>query len=70
MNTMKKEDLVKERADLVVGLAQCTASFLSPIVSIFNMVSRLSYVESEIRKVTPVPTKPELVKEPEDVEPI
>lgn len=58
--TMKRDDMVKERADLIWAMGEHAIRFLTPLCSLINGTSRVMYLNEEIRKVTP---KPAVVKD-------
>lgn len=58
---MKRDDMVKERQDLIWAIGHQTTRLLTPFCSIMSGVARLMMLEDEIRKVTP---KPQAVEEP------
>lgn len=60
MNTMKRDDMIKERNDITWSIGFQTTRLLTPFVSIFSGVARWLYLDEEIKKATP---KPQMVKE-------
>ena len=55
MNTMKKEDIIKEKEQLTYAGWQETVRVLTPIARLLSAVTRELFLNEELRKVTPRP---------------
>lgn len=53
--TMKRDDLIKERNDIIWAMGQHALQFLKPLCHLMSFTARYVIVEEEIRKVTPKP---------------
>lgn len=60
MNTMKREDMIKERNELTQLLFNQMMQFFAPLTNILTGATRLMHLDSELRKITPGP-KPTIV---------
>lgn len=59
MNTPKKEDILKEIAQIPDAIGMHAIRMLRPFVMICSAVARYTYLEEELRKVTPKPAPAE-----------
>lgn len=66
--TMKRDDMIKERGDLIWAVGHQAIMALKPFCSIMSGVARFMYLDEEIKKVTPkpaaVPSEPATVENP------
>ena len=53
MNTMKKEEMLKEKGELIVQVGYMTMGILQPVVQLFGAVGRLAYLAAKIAEATP-----------------
>lgn len=60
MATMKRDDMIKEKIELKMAIADHAIRFFAPLTNMVSGVARLMFLDDEIRKVTP---KPSIVKE-------
>lgn len=60
MNTMKRDDMLKERHELTWAIGSHAIHFLVPFCNLMSGVARWMYLEEEIKKVA---AKPQVVKE-------
>ncbi len=61
---MKREDMIQERNDLAKSAFNDMIGFFSPLINIINKVSRLGYLDEQLKKSAPI-QKPALVKDSE-----
>ena len=55
MNTMKKEDMITEKNQVLTQMGVIAFNLLHPFVQLFGGVQRVMYLQAEIDKVTPKP---------------
>lgn len=59
MQTMKKEDMEKEREQLIMQVGHLAFHILQPLATILPGVGRLAYLQQELDKLKPI-YKPKL----------
>ena len=53
MNTMKRDDMLKEKHQLTYTMGMKAIRLLSPIVELFSCVGRCMFLDEEIKKSQP-----------------